>query len=130
MALKRAVIVEDIRQIRDLVHIALNSFGIDDIAEAGNGEEALAALRDGGADIVIMDWKMEVMDGLECARRIRAGIDGINPRLPIVLLTSMGGKESEAAAYAAGVDHFMEKPFSLRSLNAGVAKVLGLAAAR
>ncbi|OAN49545.1 hypothetical protein A6A04_19185 [Paramagnetospirillum marisnigri] len=125
MALKRAVIVEDNPQIRDLVHMVLTSIGISDVTEAGNGEEALTALKEGGADIVIMDWKMDVMDGLECTSRIRAGVDGVDPRLPIILLTAMGGKDSETAAYAAGVDHFMVKPFSIKSLHASVTKVLG-----
>ena len=72
-----------------------------------------------------MDWKMDVMDGLECTRRIRAGIDGIPPKLPIILLTGMTGKSSESAAYEAGADLFMEKPFSIKKLHAGVMKILG-----
>jgi len=120
----RAVIVEDNPQMRDLINMVLGSFGTRDIIHAGNGAEAIAALASGGADIVIMDWKMDVMDGLECTRRIRAGINGIDPGLPIVLLTGVTGEESERAAYAAGVDLFLEKPFSLKKLHAGVTRVI------
>ncbi len=124
-AIVRAVVVEDNIQMRGLIHMVLGSFAVREIAEAQNGVEAIAALQAGGADIVIMDWKMDVMDGLECTRRIRAGIEGIDPTLPIILLTGNVGKESEAAAYAAGASLFMEKPFSLKQLHAGVTKVLG-----
>jgi two-component system chemotaxis response regulator CheY/two-component system phosphate regulon response regulator PhoB len=120
----RAVIVEDIPQMRDLIRIVLSSFGAKDIVEAQNGAEAIAALKSNDVDIVIMDWKMDVMDGLECTRHIREGIDGINQKLPIVLLTGMLGKDSEDAAYAAGVDLYLEKPFSLKTLHSGISKVL------
>jgi two-component system chemotaxis response regulator CheY/two-component system phosphate regulon response regulator PhoB len=122
--LRRAVIVEDNAQMRELIHLVLTTFRTEDIVEAKNGTEALSALHSGGADIVIMDWKMDGMDGLECTRRIRAGVDGIDPRTPIILLTGVAGKDTETAAYAAGVTHFMEKPFSLKRLHAGVTKAL------
>ena len=125
MNAKKAVIVEDNIQTRLLVRMVLDSVGVRQVVEAENGEAAISALKADHADLAIMDWNMDVMDGLECTRRIRAGIDGINPRLPIILLTGNRGQASEAAAYAAGVDLFMEKPFSIKSLYAGVSKVLG-----
>jgi two-component system chemotaxis response regulator CheY/two-component system phosphate regulon response regulator PhoB len=123
--LKRAVIVDDNAQTRDLIHLVLSIFKAEDIVEAKNGAEAMAALRAGGADIVIMDWQMDVMDGLDCTRRIRAGTDGIDRGTPIILLTGVVGSGTESTARAAGVDHFMEKPFSVKTLHAGVNKVLG-----
>ena len=125
---KRAVVVEDSVPMRGLIRMALGSLGVGEIVEAGNGVEAIAALQSCGADIVIMDWKMDVMDGLECTRRIRAGIEGVSPGMPIVLLTGMAGEEHESEAYAAGVDFFLEKPFSLAQLHAGIVKVLDRAA--
>ncbi len=65
------------------------------------------------------------MDGLKCTRRIRSGIEGIDPKTIIVLLTGMVGEENERTAYAAGVDLFLEKPVSLKKLHMGLAKVLG-----
>nr|WP_257788784.1 response regulator [Magnetospirillum sp. ME-1] len=107
------------------VHMTLHSLGAKEIVEVANGAEALAALQAGGFDIVIMDWKMEVMDGMECTRRIRAGIEGIDAKIPIILLTSMAGKDAEEAAYAVGANLYMEKPFSLKQIHTGVRKVLG-----
>lgn len=123
--IKRAVIVEDNISTRELINLALSTFDVQEIVEAKDGAEALVALQAGAADIVIMDWVMDVMDGLECTRRIRAGVDGIDPTTPIILLTGKTGEETEKAAYTAGVSYFMEKPFSLRTLLVGVTKTLG-----
>lgn len=124
MKIKRAVIVEDNESTRDLIHLALSAFDTQEVVEAQDGAEALSALRGSRADIIIMDWMMDVMDGLECTRQIRAGTEGVDPRTPIILLTGKTGSDSEQAAYQAGVNHFMEKPFSLKKLLAGVTKVL------
>jgi len=120
----RAVIVEDSSQMRELIKMALRSSGITDITEAENGADAIDLIKSRGADIVIMDWMMDVMDGMECTRQIRAGIEGVDPKTPIILLTGMVSEESEAAAYAAGADLFMGKPFSLKQMFNGVMKIL------
>jgi two-component system chemotaxis response regulator CheY len=121
---KRAVVVEDDASTRQLVQFVLRSIGIGDIVEAENGEEAISALKACKADLAVIDWQMDVMDGLECTRRIRAGIEGIDPKLVIILLTGQVGKENEKLAYEAGVDLFLEKPFSVKMMHAGVTKAL------
>jgi two-component system chemotaxis response regulator CheY/two-component system phosphate regulon response regulator PhoB len=122
--IERAVIVEDDPQTRRLVQVVLSSLGIKGIVEAENGAAAIEALKGSAAHLAIMDWTMDVMDGLECTRRIRAGIEGIDPGLPIILLTGNVGTAFEAEAYAAGVDLFVEKPFSIRKLHGAITKVL------
>ena len=120
----RALIVEDSPRMRELLHVALGGLGKVEVIEAQNGAEALDALKCGGADIVIMEWKMEVMDGLECTRQIRAGAHAIDPQTPVVLLTGLVSSESESAGYAAGVNLFMGKPISLKKLQTGLMQVL------
>jgi CheY-like chemotaxis protein len=121
---RRAVIVEDNSSMRELIHMVLGALGITEIVVAANGVEAITALQSGGADIVFMDWQMDVMDGLECTRRIRAGTDGIDPKTVIILVTGMVGEQNAETAYAAGVDLFLEKPVSMKILRAGVEKAL------
>lgn len=121
---RKAVVVDDCANIRTLVALALRAFGFKDVVEAENGNAAIAALKDGHADLAIMDWQMDEVDGLECTKRIRAGMEGIDPQIPIILLTGGGGQSAEIAAYAAGVSLFMEKPFSLKSLGAGITKIM------
>ena len=124
MSAKRVVVVDSNTQIRKLIGLALESLGVGNVAIAINGDDAITSIRNGGADIVIMDRMMDVMDGLECTRRIRKGMAGIDPSIPIILLTGLVGEGAEDAAYAAGVDLFLEKPFSIRKISSGVAKVL------
>ena len=119
----RAVVVEDSPEMCALIHMVLGSLGAKEIVEAQDGIEALRALQASPTDIVIMDWLMEGMDGLECTRRIRGGVDGISPQIPIILLTGNTGGDAEAEAIKAGVDLYMEKPFSIKKLREGLSKV-------
>ena len=122
--LRRAIIVEDNAPMRELIQIVLSSLGQCEIVHAPNGAVAIDSIKANGADLVIMDWKMDVMDGFEATRLIRAGTDGINPQTPIILLTGNGGDATRAAAFAAGVDDFLEKPFSIKTLHCAIAAVL------
>lgn len=121
---KRAIVVEDDLASRELVQFVLRSIGFTEIVVATNGAEALQVLQANKAEVAVIDWQMDGMDGLECTRRIRAGVEGIDPKLAVILLTGNVGEENEKKAYAAGVDLFMEKPFSIKKLHTGIAKVL------
>jgi two-component system chemotaxis response regulator CheY len=122
---RSVVVADDDRQVRDLVRHVMNQLGIEKVIEAANGEEAIRALRLTQAELAIIDRNMEVMDGLQCTRSIRAGINGIDPNLAIILLTGFRKSDAEKEAYAAGVDHYLEKPFSVRSLYWSIVKVRG-----
>ncbi len=122
---KRAIIVEDSPQMRTLLKVALSQFGVEGVVEAADGAEAMAALTNGGADIIVMDWMMPGMDGIECTRRIRAGQDGIDHRLPIILVTGVGGETAEETALTAGVTCFIRKPFSIKMLYKAFENILG-----
>ncbi len=81
---------------------------------AGNGREALAALADGACRLVISDWEMPEMDGLDLCRAIRtAGLPGY---VYFMLLTSHGGKQNKLEALNAGADDFFNKPFDQAEL--------------
>ena len=122
---KRAVIVDDAPQIRPLIKIVLAQFGIKDVVEAEDGAAAMEALMTGETDIIIMDWMMPGMDGLECTRRIRAGQNGIDPNIPIIVVTGVQGDSAEATARMAGANGFIRKPFSIRMLNKAFLSALG-----
>ncbi len=123
--LKRAIIADDAPQMRTLIKILLCQFGVREVVEVEDGASAMAALRSGGADIVVMDWMMPVMDGIECIRRIRAGQDGIDPGIPIIMATGVLGDSAEATAMAAGASCFVRKPFSIRTFHNALLKVRG-----
>ena len=64
------------------------------------------------------------MNGLECTLKIREGIEGIDKQIPILMLTGKKDEEAEQKAIAAGVNVFMTKPFSIRSLKENINKTL------
>jgi two-component system sensor histidine kinase BarA len=88
-----------------------------------DGGSALSILRRQSFALVLMDWQMPDMDGLEATRRIRAGEAGEGPRkLPIVALTANAFAEDREACLAAGMNDFLTKPVLAGILNATVAR--------
>ena len=113
----RVLVVEDDATNRKVVQMMLDHFGIQP-ATAGNGQEGLAAVSDGGPfDLVLMDMQMPVMDGLEAARRIREleAAQG-RQRVPIVAITGNAFDEDRQRCHEAGMDDFISKPIRMADL--------------
>ena len=92
---------------------------------AANGEEALQRLRERPVDVVLMDWRMPGMDGLEATRRVRDGEAGERARaLPIIGFTANAYAEDRAACLAAGMNEVLVKPVDRRTLLRAVALCL------
>jgi CheY-like chemotaxis protein len=86
---KIAVIVEDNEPTRRLICTALGSIGITEVITAENGQKAIEALAANKADIAIVDWMMDVMDGIEFTKKVRGSHAGIDPNIPILRLIAM-----------------------------------------
>jgi len=109
---------EDNRQIlRDLLAAADY-----EMIEAGDGEEALAAVSKRRPDLILMDIQMPILDGYEATRRIKA--DPANKDIPIIAVTSYALSGEEETARAAGCDAYVPKPYSPRQLLAKIRKYL------
>jgi CheY-like chemotaxis protein len=78
---------------------------------AGNGKEALERLDSVVPDLILMDIQMPVMDGLECARRIRSSADPSRSSIPIVALTGYAMEDDKKRCLEAGMRSFLSKPF-------------------
>ena len=126
MAVNKALIVEDNDRFRELIIFVLKSLGATDIVEARDGREAIDRLQTFDADVVIMDWKMEGMDGMQCSRHIRSGALGRNASVPIVMVSGHGGAEVVRDARGAGVDVYLTKPISIKYLHAGIADAVNV----
>jgi two-component system KDP operon response regulator KdpE len=107
------LIVDDERSIRISLRTILSSIGFT-IIEAGRGEEALALVRTAQFDAVLLDINMPGMGGIEVCRVMRKS----SPSLPIVMLTVQGNEERKVAAFDAGADDYITKPFHLGELTA------------
>ena len=81
------LVVDDERSLRKLLRLQLEAEGYT-VAEAGNGREALEQVRSGGIDLVMLDYMMPEMDGLETCQRLRTEYPG----LPVIMLTARDGE--------------------------------------
>ena len=117
------LIVEDNVHFRTLIHSILQALGISNLEEARDGNEALEILGELSPDLVILDWKMEGMDGVECVRQIRA-MDGANRFVPIIMVTGYTEPSLKKKARDAGVNDFLGKPISPQSLLGRIVAVM------
>lgn len=106
------MVVDDNRHMRFLVRTILNTFAIRSISEAEDGSDALKNLKTFAADLIITDWLMEPLDGLDFTRMIRTSSDSMNPFVPIILLTGHTELARVMEARDAGITEFLAKPVS------------------
>lgn len=102
----------------------MRSFGVRDVREAGDGQEAVKTMRHWAPDIVLTDLQMHLSDGLELTRCIRHGEARIDPQTPIILMTGHSEFFHVSEARDAGVDEFLAKPLSIASLLERIAAVV------
>ncbi len=116
-AVRRVLVVDDSRAQRKVVAVSLKRQGFD-VVEAGSGEEALGVLRASPVDLVLSDWMMPGMDGLELCRQVRS-----LPReayVYFILLTSKSEKGAVAQGLDVGADDFLTKPVNPEELRARI----------
>jgi two-component system, sensor histidine kinase len=129
-AARHVLVVEDDEMNQAIVSGLLRHAG-HRVSVANNGTQAIAALAQANTiDVVLMDWQMPDMDGLEVTRRLRAGLAGTKGQhVPIVALTANAFAEDKAACLAAGMNDFLSKPVMSADLLAAVARAVSTAPA-
>ncbi|MBT3766772.1 MAG: response regulator [Rhodospirillaceae bacterium] len=111
------LIVDDNAFMRSIVKNVLNSLDARYFREAADGAEALKILQSGFTpDIAIVDWEMKPLDGIELVQMIRTAPDSANPFLPIIMLSGHSEVSRILQARDAGVNEFVVKPISVKSL--------------
>jgi two-component system, OmpR family, phosphate regulon response regulator PhoB len=121
MANPRMLLVEDDPALAELLlwHFTKADF---DVRHTPDGEEALILARETPPDIVILDWMIESLSGIEVCRRLRRVPDTAN--VPIIMLTARGEEDDRIRGLETGADDYVTKPFSPRELVARVLAVL------
>lgn len=120
----KILVVDDNAHMRKLVVTILQAFGAVHIQEASSGEAAWDACREHGPDIIILDWMMEGMSGIEFTRMVRSHPASPNPFVPLIMLTGHTSLEHVQQARDAGVNEFIAKPVSAKTIMARMASVI------
>ena len=113
----RVLVVDDNAHMRRIVRTLLHGYGSREVYEAEDGQAGLEQYLSHLPDIVILDWAMPLMDGVELAQRIRKRDSPANPYVPIIMLTAHSEKTRVLKARDAGVTEFLCKPISAKALH-------------
>ena len=119
----KCLVVDDSVTTRRIVVNALKSIGYTDLVEAGDGSEALQQC-DGTIELVITEWTMPVMGGLEFTKALRS--NGEHARTPILMVTTRTVMDDGLQAVEAGVTGYILKPFTPQALKEKIDQILSL----
>jgi two-component system chemotaxis response regulator CheY len=120
--MKTCLVVDDSKIVRKVVRKIVENLGFEAL-EAEDGKIALAQVQARPVDVIILDWNMPVMDGLECMRAIRADAAIVQPK--IIFCTTENEFEKIQTAIGAGADEYVMKPFD-EEIIAGKMRQLGI----
>ena len=118
------LVVDDYSTMRRIIRNLLNQLGFANVEEAADGQEALniVAIRKFG--LIISDWNMEPMSGLELLKAIR-GSNNDNKTVPFIMVTAESKTENVVLAKQAGVNNYIVKPFNAETLKTKISAVIG-----
>ncbi|SMF68016.1 two-component system, chemotaxis family, response regulator CheY [Tistlia consotensis] len=117
------LIVDDYKTMLRIIRNLLKQLGFDNVDEATDGSAALQRLRDKPYQLVISDWNMEPMSGLQLLKEVRA--DARLKDLPFIMITAESKSENVIAARQAGVTNYIVKPFNAATLKTKLSAVIG-----
>lgn len=118
------MVVDDNRNMRALLCSILHALGFKRIKEVADGESALEEIPQFCPDIIITDWHMEPMNGIELVKNIRASGEDQVRYLPIIMLSGHSEAERVRGARDAGAHEFLAKPISAKSLFARIIRIV------
>lgn len=117
----KILIVDDFSTMRRIIKNILRQIGFSNIDEAENGNEALIKLRQDTYDLLVSDWNMPNMTGLDLLKAIRSDQDLHD--LPVLMVTAEAKKENVIEAIKAGVNNYIVKPFTADTLREKIEKI-------
>lgn len=121
----KLLVVDDSSTMRRIIKNTLQRLGHQDVLEGADGVEGWTVLNaNPDIDMLITDWNMPEMNGLELIKKVRA--DSRFADLPIIMVTTEGGKAEVITALKAGVNNYIVKPFTPQVLKEKLAAVLGI----
>jgi len=119
----KVMVVDDQASMRAMIRRALQDFGFKDIRDKGDAAEALSAVRADRVHLIISDFNMPVMDGLQLLGEVRK--DPVIGKTVFIMLTGSSDRELVQQAAALGVNNYLVKPFAPASLKEKIERVFG-----
>ena len=120
----KILVVDDNAHMRKLVTTILQAFGVNQIQEAETGQRAWTVLREFNPDVLVLDWVMENMSGLELVQMLRTNPQTPNPFVPVIMLTGHTSLDHVMQARDAGVNEFIAKPVSVKTMMSRLVSVI------
>lgn len=117
----KILIVDDMSTMRRIIKNALRQLGFVNIEEAENGQDALNKLKQRTVDIIITDWNMPVMDGLDLLKTVRE--DPNLKEIPVLMVTAQAEQKHVLEAIQAGATNYIVKPFTADTLKGKIDKI-------
>jgi len=121
----KVLVVDDMSTMRRILKNVLKQIGFSKMVEAENGQDALNKLKVGDIGLIVSDWNMPVMQGIELLRTVRA--DAELKHLPFLMVTAETQKENIIEAVQAGVSNYVVKPFTAEALQRKLEKIFAQA---
>jgi two-component system, chemotaxis family, chemotaxis protein CheY len=118
----KILIVDDFATMRKVIRNLLKQAGYEDIVEAEDGVMALKALKSQRIDVIVSDWNMPNMSGMELLKAVRA--DAELAKTPFLMVTAEALQDNVVAAVKAGVNNYIVKPFTAEVLNEKIKKIM------
>ena len=120
----KVLVVDDEHTMRRVTRSLLQSIGVKNIRDACDGRAGLDAVCAWAPDVVVLDWKMPNLGGLDFVRRVRSPNRFPYPDVPIIMLTAFGERSRVMEAVDLGVNEFLLKPVSTKALQARLISIL------
>jgi two-component system chemotaxis response regulator CheY len=117
------LVVDDYKTMLRILRNLLRQLNFSNIEEASDGAEALQMLRKSPFGLIISDWNMEPMTGIQLLREVRG--DGKLKHIPFIMITAESKSENVVAAKEAGVSNYIVKPFNAETLKSKIVSVIG-----
>lgn len=120
----KILIVEDNQDIQKIIHDIIHTLGFGVIDTAKNGEEAFSMFKAQKHDIIVTDWEMSPVNGLELVRNIRRDSESPNRFVPIIMITGYAAPKRVIEARDAGMTEFVVKPFTAEHIIKRITHVI------
>jgi len=121
----KILVVDDSAVMRKVLIGALSKVGVEDVSQASDGREAVAAVEKETYDLVLMDWNMPNMSGIDALREIRAS----GNKTPVIMVTTEAEKSRVVEALKAGANNYVIKPFQPNTIGLKIKETLASAGA-